>query len=152
MRFFPYRYHKNARYGKDGVDLESIPERVTYLSFEEWKTLYHGDPKNWSHFWRQARYASNYYYYLPTYKKYSDKEHYVIIYIKFKRIFDYQKYKRFIKKQEHSHEDYENYKEIYDLTLHIQKKATENAQETQKQIKKDYDNLCIKISNNNSKK
>ena len=148
-----YDHHAKAEFGIDDEDLRKIPERVTKLSFDQWKALYNGDPEHWivcknSHF-NSGKNS----YRLPVYRRDrfapDGKYHqYDNIYIKFLTAADYQKYNQFIDELEEAGEDYQNMQEILALSEYIGKIAEQRlakAQERMQQAIEDNQRLMKQV-------
>ena len=133
-----YRYHRNANYGKKDERLSNYPTRVTWLTFDQWLTFYHGDPEHWQDFENSNYRSGARMYHIPVYRKinkYGDD----YIYIKFLTRSDFKKYKKYIKTITKKGEDFENLHEIEELAKHIGKIADERLRETQKRTQQAID-------------
>lgn len=149
-----YKYHLEAQYGNDNEKLKYCPERVTWLTFEQWLSFYHGDPEHWVDL-ENSNYRDNHHsYHLPAYKKISmkkiryntiegikeDTEDYEIyIYIKFLTRSDYRKYKKYLKTLFSQGKDFENQREILELAQYIGKIADERLREAQERTQRAID-------------
>ena len=131
-----YRYHKNVIY-VDNINLRRSPELETFLTFDQWKTFYTIDPANWENI--NCRYCSlTNNVWIPKYTPNGSNTPY---FIKFKTARDYRKYKRFVKRIAHSHDDYKNTQEILELTKIFREVADKRAAEARAQTQAAYDNF-----------
>ena len=148
-----YDYHAKAKFGMSDEELERIPERVTKLSFDQWKALYNGDPEHWIVCENSNFESGKNAYRLPVYRKDrfapGGKYHqYDNIYIKFLTATDYQKYNQFIDELEEAGEDYQNMQEILALSEYIGKIAEQRlakAQEKMQQAIEDNQRLMKQV-------
>jgi len=131
-----YKWHKKARFGQDDEELSSCPERVTWLTFDQWLTFYNADPDHWEHMlnsnWDDSRY-----YYLPVYRKniYNSNQYrkWKYIYIKFLTRKDYRKYLKYKKELEKRGEDYENTQEVLALAKTVREEGAKRVEQLQKE-------------------
>ena len=134
-----YKYHKEASVcipHDTKSYLNDIPERVTYLSFEQWRAFYNADPENWQNFehaedkYEKHKYKIPVYNTTPKQSRYSDG----YIYIKFLTPYDYTQYLEFIEEQERLGEDYQNSQEILALSKIIQQRSEKRLKKIQKEL------------------
>ena len=149
-----YKNHLEARYGNDNENLKKYPERVTWLTFEQWLSFYHGDPEHWVDLENSNYNDGSRSYHLPAYKKISTKkiryntidgikedteEYKTYIYIKFLTRSDYRKYKKYLKTLFSQGKDFENQREILELAQYIGKIADERLREAQERTQRAID-------------
>ena len=144
-----YKFHKNYD-GKEHWYDDALlnNENTTYLTFQQFITLYTADSENW-HFiekeksyetffssliWEEWNYPTTIFY-IPYYT-YENK---TIRYIKFLTKKDYKKFVKTLKNNTKKGLDYENQKEILELTQSIQTRSNQKLLEAQKEVQKAYD-------------
>lgn len=139
-KMWNYKYHRNANrcyYYDKLTNLSSIPERVTFLTFNQWKAFYNADPENWRiyekteddkevHKYKIAIYDTN-----PK-NAHNYKDSY--IYIKFLTPYDYTQFLQYVEELEKNGEDYENSQEILALSKIIQQRSEERLKKIQKEL------------------
>ena len=126
-----YKNHKNATKGFDYDEIAGDNE--TFVTFNQWKILYNGDPENWKVYQRNGTED----YWIPAYRtnKYAKSQytkwHYN--YVKFLSASDYRQFIRFWKRQTRFGQDVENLKELTYLTGIIHSISTERVKKAQQQ-------------------
>lgn len=136
-----YKYHIEADrcLAKDRTYyLSQIPERVTKLSFAQWKVFYNADPENWINFIGNEHKATRCMYQIPVYKKIINHKEYEYIYIKFLTPYDYKQYIDFIREIEGTGQDYQNTKEVLELSEVIKARAAARTKKLQEETAKAY--------------
>lgn len=138
-----YKDHIDANFGVKDEKLESIPERVTKMSFDKWLIFYNGDPEHWD-ICENSNYSSGAHpYRLPVYKmnKYTSDKYYKweYRYVKFLTPDDYRKYNAFIDTMIANGEDYQNLQEIEEFAEVIGKISAQRLKEIQKRTQKAID-------------
>ena len=135
-----YKYHREADSCLQSDvrnELQSIPERVTFLSFDQWRAFYNADPENWINADGIVNGNERHKYKIPVYNTTpGDKSHYKngYIYIKFLTPYDYTQYLDFIEEQEQAGEDYQNEQEILALSKIIQERSEKRLKKIQKEL------------------
>ena len=136
-----YKYHINANtcLSKDRmVHLSQIPERVTKLSFAQWKTFYNADPENWINFIHNEYDHRRGMYQMPVYKKEINHRQFEYVYIKFLTPYDYKQYIDFMRELEGTGQDYQNTKEVLELGEVIKVRAAARTKALQEETVKAY--------------
>ena len=149
-----YKNHLEANYGNDNEKLKNYPERVTWLTFEQWLSFYHGDPEHWVDLENSNYNSGSHSYHLPMYTKITPQkiryntidgikedivERKTYIYIKFLTRSDYRKYKKYLKTLFSQGKDFENQREILELAQYIGKIADERLREAQERTQRAID-------------
>lgn len=140
-----YEFHKNYNGKKHFYDDALLKdENTTYLTFQQFITLYNADSENWHFieeeesyeyffswlFWDYPRTT----FYIPYYT-YEDK---TIRYIKFLTKKDYKNFVKTLKNNAKKGLDYENQKEVLELTQSVQKRSSQKLLEAQTEVEKAY--------------
>ena len=142
-----YEFHKNYN-GKEHWydDVLLKDENTTYLTFQQFITLYTADSENW-HFIKEEKSYETFFnslfwdldyptttFYIPYYI-YGNK---AIRYIKFLTKKDYKNFVKTLKNNVKKGLDYENQKEVLELTQSIQKRSSQKLLEAQTEVEKAY--------------
>ena len=135
-----YEFHKNYN-GKEHIfdDVLLRDENTTYLTFQQFITLYNADSENWHFIEKEKSYETFFSYprttfYIPYYT-YGNKTK---RYIKFLTKKDYKKFVKTLKNNAKKGLDYENQKEVLELTQSIQKRSSQKLLEAQTEVEKAY--------------
>lgn len=152
MRFVPFRVHKKIK----GIDpdyndfLEEVDswyvylndENTTYLSFEQWETLYTADPEGWK--LCVTRRNGEDCVACPVYFRVNEevlREGDHPQFIKFLKRRDYRHWKSFLRAEFAKGIDLENTKEYQMLVSSAQRMADKRLSDAQKQIQAQYDDM-----------
>lgn len=142
-----YEFHKNYDGKKHYYDEVILNEKnTTYLTFQQFITLYTADSENW-HFIEEEQSYETFFtalfwdwssptviFYIPYYT-YEDKTK---RYVKFLTKKDYKKFVKTLKDNAKKGLDYENQKEVLELTQSVQKRSSQKLLEAQTEVEKVY--------------
>lgn len=142
-----YKNHKQAEYGVNDEKLFLCPDRVTFLSFDQWLTFYNADPAHWMDLVNSGYIDGTREYHLPVYtieKTYTSMSGAEITkpeyrYIKFLTRGDFYKYIRFLRNAEKKGEDYQNSQEILALAEATREESAKRLKEVQERTQKAID-------------
>ena len=141
IRKYKYKAHKNiyvleTQFRCSYYNLRDHPEFETFMDFKTWLTMYNADISNWWMIDDDHR-SECIPYLIPYYRDADGKCHF----IKFTNAREYRKFKRWLRRHEREHDDYQNIKEQTELATIIRKRATEKARQAQQELEKNEQNM-----------